>query len=74
MIRVTDLVNVLKNDINFSRLLENAKESDVMSNLGFDSLDYMLICHMIEQEYKVKIEVLGMDSLKNIVDRVNDSI
>lgn len=72
MISSNDLIKVLSKDKNFARLLANAKGSDVLSNIGFDSLDNMLISHLIEQEYNKKIDIIGMDSINNIVDKVNE--
>jgi len=71
MINTSEVIEVLKSDKNFAKLLANAKETDVLANIGFDSLDNMLISHLIEQAWQVKLEILGTDSISSITEKVN---
>ncbi len=71
MINTSEVIEVLKSDKNFAKLLANAKETDALANIGFDSLDNMLISHLIEQAWQVKLEILGTDSISSITEKVN---
>lgn len=71
MAGLADIVEILNKDAGFAKLLKGAAEDNSLLSLGFDSLDVMMVTHLLGVEYDTELELTKNSTLAEILEQIH---
>lgn len=74
MVEIDDLVRVVKSDAMLGRTIEGARENDTLREAGFDSLDVMMVAHLLGTEYGLELEISGDSTLAQVAEQIESEL
>lgn len=72
MVKFEDIITIIKKDDGLAKLVKNATVGEKLIDLGFDSLDIMMLRHYLEVEYDVNIEITKSSDFEDVINKLND--
>ncbi|MDG0875913.1 hypothetical protein L5D93_27255 [Paenibacillus thiaminolyticus] len=71
MARLADLVEILNKDAGFAKLLQGAADDNNLLSPGFDSLDVMMVTHLLGVEYDTEMDLAKNSTPAEILEQLN---
>lgn len=71
MAGLAELIEILNKDAGFTKLLQGAAENHSLLSLGFDSLDVMMVTHLLGVEYEAELELTKNSTLAESLEQIN---
>ncbi|WCR28467.1 hypothetical protein L3476_06920 [Paenibacillus thiaminolyticus] len=71
MSRLADLVEILNKDAGFAKLLQGAADDNNLLSPGFDSLDVMMVTHLLGVEYDTEMDLAKNSTPAEILEQLN---
>ena len=73
MVEFKDIIAAINKDKSLSKLVQNVSEKDILMEVGFDSLDLMMLSLIIYTEFGLEYQLNGTNSFEDILTKLNNA-